>query len=289
MTNRFDLNEGASRLGSFLRDRRQRLDPAALGFGGRRRTPGLRREEVAQRANISATWYTWLEQGRGGAPSPRVLDSLAKALMMTEAEREHLFLVAIGRPPKAHVAGRGGISWRLQRFLDAMPTIPATVATSTWDIVGWNRAAQLALTNYEQLPPDERNILRRMFLDPATRAAQVDWEEVARFLVATFRTESTRAGENHRAADLIAELSAKSEDFARMWIENDVHTTGEGAKTIRHAEVGEISFEFSSFAIDGRPDLKMMIYNPAGDRDLEKIRLLCSLDQVDCNQSDFET
>lgn len=275
MTNRLDLADGANRLGSFLRDRRQRLDPSAFGFAGRRRTPGLRREEVAQRAHISATWYTWLEQGRGGAPSPRVLDSLAEALMMTEAEREHLFLVAIGRPPKALAAAQGGISWRLQRFLDAMPMIPATVATSTWDIIGWNRAAQLALTDYEMLPPGERNILRRMFLHAGTRASQIDWEQVARFLVATFRAETARAGETDRAAELVAELSAKSDDFARMWIEKDVHTTGEGAKTIRHAIVGEISFEFSSFAIDGRPDLKMMIYNPAGDGDRDKMRQLC--------------
>ncbi|MGK9051575.1 helix-turn-helix transcriptional regulator [Neorhizobium petrolearium] len=275
MTDRLDVIDSANRLGVFLRDRRQRLDPAALGFGGRRRTPGLRREEVAQRAHISATWYTWLEQGRGGAPSPRVLDSLAEALMMTEAEREHLFLVAIGRPPKSRAAGRDGISRRLQRFLDAMPVIPATIATSTWDIIGWNRAAQLALTDYAALPPGERNILRRMFLDPTTRAAQIDWESVARFLVATFRAETARAGEADRAAELVTELIGKSDDFARMWIENDVHTTGEGAKTIRHAVVGEITFEFSSFAIDGRPDLKMMIYNPAGDRDLEKMRQLC--------------
>ncbi|MGH0218133.1 helix-turn-helix transcriptional regulator [Sinorhizobium meliloti] len=275
MTDRLDIIDNGNRLGLFLKDRRQRLDPAALGFGGRRRTPGLRREEVAQRAHISTTWYTWLEQGRGGAPSPRVLDSLADALMMTEAEREHLFVVSIGRPPKARAAARDGISWRLQRFLDAMPLIPATVATSTWDIIGWNRAAQLALTDYEVLPPGERNILLRMFLDPATRAAQSDWESVARFLVATFRAETARAGEDSRAEEIVAEISEKSSDFARMWMENDVQTTGEGAKTIRHAVVGEITFEFSSFAIDGRPDLRLMVYNPAGEADLEKICKLC--------------
>lgn len=276
MINMLDASCDANRLGAFLKDRRERLDATALGFGGRRRTPGLRREEVAQRAHISTTWYTWLEQGRGGAPSPRVLDSLAKALMMTEAEREHLFLVGIGHPPKARTTEREGISGRLQRFLDAMPTIPATVATATWDIIGWNRAARLALTDYEALPPGERNILRRMFLDPATRAAQRDWEPVARFLVATFRAGTARAGEDERAAELVAELSGKSADFKRMWRENDVQMTGEGAKTIRHAVVGEITFEFSSFAIDGRPDLRLVVYVPADSLDLEKMRRLCS-------------
>jgi transcriptional regulator with XRE-family HTH domain len=274
MTDRLDDVGGANRLGAFLRDRRLRLDAAALGFGGRRRTPGLRREEVAQRAHISSTWYTWLEQGRGGAPSPRVLDSLAEALMMTEAEREHLFLVGIGRPPKANVVALQGVSQRLQRLLDAMTTLPATVATSAWDIVAWNRAAALALTDYDAVPPEERNILRRMFLDPATRAAQMDWESVARFLVATFRAETARAGETERSAALLAELTAASPEFVRLWTDNDVRTTGEGAKTIRHARVGEISFEYSSFAIDGRPDLKLMVYNPDGEQDAEKMRRL---------------
>lgn len=280
MTDSFDALEGGNRLGEFLTDRRQRLSARAMGFGGRRRTPGLRREEVAQRAHISTTWYTWLEQGRGGAPSPRVLDSLAKALMMTEAEREHMFLIAIGRPPKPQGAGDDGISWRLQRFLDAMPLIPATVATATWDIIGWNRAACLALTDYASLPPSERNILRRMFLHPATRAAQSDWEHVARFMVATFRAETARAGSSERAAELVAELSSQSPDFVRLWTENDVYTAGEGTKNIIHAVVGEIALEFSSFSVDGRPDLKLMVYNPAGDLDQEKLVRLCAPDQA---------
>lgn len=195
---------------------------------------------------------------------------------MTEAEREHLFLVGIGRPPRAHAAPQDGISWRLQRLIDAMPTIPATVATSTWDIIGWNHAATLALTDYGALPPGERNIMRRVFLDPAMRAAQTDWESVARYLVATFRTETARVGEDERVAAIVAEIAANSEDFARMWVENDVRTTGEGTKTIRHAIVGEMSFEFSSFAVDGRPDLKLMIYNPAGNVDMEKMHRLCT-------------
>ncbi|WP_127556652.1 helix-turn-helix transcriptional regulator [Saccharospirillum alexandrii] len=278
MTNRLDNTYHSNSLGTFLKDRRHRLDAIALGFGGRRRTPGLRREEVAQRAHISATWYTWLEQGRGGAPSQRVLESLAKALMLTEAERDYLFLVGIGHPPKAHSSAQEGISVRLQRFLDAMPMIPATVATSTWDIVGWNHAAQIALTDYETLPPDERNILKLMFLDTEVRAAQRNWESVARFLVATFRAETARIGENQRSTELVAEISSSSEEFAQMWRENDVHTVGEGSKIILHAVEGEITFEFSSFAIDGRPDLKLMIYNPANCVDMEKMGRLCSSD-----------
>src|SRR5690242_8361688 len=115
-------------LGNYLKDRRAKLDPASFGFSlGRRRTPGLRREEVAQRANVSATWYTWLEQGRGGAPSANVLDRIARAMMLTDAEREHLFLLALGRPPDVHYHGAEGVTPRLQRVLDALEISPAYV------------------------------------------------------------------------------------------------------------------------------------------------------------------
>src|SRR6201991_3935487 len=122
-------------LGLFLRDRRARLDPAVFGFSGRRRTPGLRREEVARRANISSTWYTWLEQGRGGAPSPDVLDRIAKGLLLTEPEREHLFMLALGHPPEVCYRPPEGITPRLQRVLDALELSPAIVKTALWDVV----------------------------------------------------------------------------------------------------------------------------------------------------------
>lgn len=161
-----------SSLGVFLRDRRARLDPAALGFSSeRRRTPGLRREEVAQRANISATWYTWLEQGRGGAPSADVLNRIARALMLTEVEREHLYLTALGRPPEARYRTTEGITPRLQRILDALDPRPALIRTAIWDIIAWNRAATVMLVDYGRVPPRERNVLRAIFLNPQARAA----------------------------------------------------------------------------------------------------------------------
>lgn len=121
-----------NRLGTYLRDRRVRLDPAAFGLPvGRRRTPGLRREEVAQRSNISATWYTWLEQGRGGAPSADVLNRIAAALMLTDIEREHLFLLGLGHPPEVRYKAVEGVTPRLQRLLDALEVSPAFIKTAT--------------------------------------------------------------------------------------------------------------------------------------------------------------
>ena len=154
-------------LGTFLKDRRAKLDPAGFGIPlTRRRTPGLRREEVAQRANISATWYTWLEQGRGGAPSADVLNRIARALMLTDVEREHLFLLGLGRPPEVRYQAAESVTPRLQRVLDALELSPAFVKTATWDVVAWNRAAAAVLTDYGSLAPEQRNILRLIFFDP---------------------------------------------------------------------------------------------------------------------------
>src|ERR1700753_2319213 len=124
-------------LGTYLKDRRAKLDPAAFGFAlTRRRTPGLRREEVAQRANVSATWYTWREQGRGGAPSADVLDRIARAMMLTDVEREHLFLLGLGRPPEARYQERESVTPRLQRLLDTLEVSPAIIRPATWEGVG---------------------------------------------------------------------------------------------------------------------------------------------------------
>lgn len=264
-----------NRLGTYLRDRRTRLDPAAFGLdGARRRTPGLRREEVAQRANISPTWYTWLEQGRGGAPSADVLDRIGRALMLTDVEREHLFLIALGRPPEVRYQAAEGVSPRLQRVLDALAFSPAIVKTPTWDVLAWNRAAASVLTNYAELPPDQRNILRLIFLDPRVRAAQYDWEGVARFVVAAFRADAARAGATERVGDLVDELCRLSSEFAAMWRDNDVRSYGEGVKRLKHPVAGPIAFEFSAFAVDGRPDLGMVVYNPATPEDAERVAAL---------------
>jgi len=262
-------------LGTFLKNRRAKLDPAAFGFPPeRRRTQGLRREEVAQRANISPTWYTWLEQGRGGAPSADVLDRIARALMLTDVEREHLFLLGLGRPPEVRYRKDDGATPRLQRVLDALEPCPALIRTATWDVVAWNRAATVMLTDYGALPPEQRNILRFIFLDPRVRAAQYDWESVARFVVGAFRVDAARAGAAAEVEPLVDELCRLSPEFKAMWRDNEIRSHGEGVKRIRHPILGLIAFEYSAFAVDGRPDLSMVVYNPATPADADKINSL---------------
>lgn len=274
-------------LGTYLRERRSRIDPAALGYtGGRRRTPGLRREEVAHRANISATWYSWLEQGRGGAPSADALDRIARALMLTDVERDHLFLLGLGRLPDVRYRPPGGVTPRLQRVLDAMDASPALIRTASWDVVAWNAAAAAMLTDYGKLPPAERNVLRLIFLDPKSRAANLDWEGVARFVVGVFRADAARAGACVTVEPLVQELRQRSPEFARMWDDGDVRGFGEGVKRLRHPVLGEIAIEYSAFAVDGRPDLTMLVYNPMSKEDADRIRSLTRMDRSESSVSD---
>ncbi|RQM45260.1 helix-turn-helix transcriptional regulator [Paraburkholderia tropica] len=263
-------------LGDFLKRCRTRLDPASFGFSGRRRTPGLRREEVAQRAHISPTWYTWLEQGRGGAPSPEVLDRIAGALMLTEPEREHLFMLGLGRPPEVRYRPVEGVNPRLQRLLDSLQYSPAIIKTATWDVVAWNRAAAIVLTDYSKLPPGQRNILRFLFCNPDVRAKQHDWEAVARFVVGAFRADVARAGLVSAVGELVDELCSLSPEFDALWRSHEVHDQSEahGVKRLHHPTLGLVEMEQSAFAVDGRPDLHMLVYNPLGAETNARIRVL---------------
>ena len=229
---------------------------------------------MAQRANVSATWYTWLEQGRGGAPSADVLDRIARAMMLTDVEREHLFLLGLGRPPEVRYHAPEGITPRLQRVLDTLEHSPAFIRTATWDVIAWNSAAAAVLTDYSTLPDGQRNVLRLMFRDSRVRAAQSNWQSVARYVVASFRADVARAGAARNVQSLVDELCATSPEFAAMWRDNDVQGHGDGVKVLHHPIAGPISMEFSAFAVDGRPDLTMVIYNPATPEDADKIKAL---------------
>lgn len=269
-------------LGSFLRDRRARVQPGP-DAGGRRRTPGLRREEVATRAGVSVTWYTWLEQGRGGLPSDEVLERLASALELDAAAREVIFLLAHGRPPPLNPAPPSSVTPALQRVLDAMPGSPVLVKTPTWDVVGWNAAAAAVLADYGALPPEQRNVLRRLFIDSADRASLPDWENDARFAVAAFRIDVARAGGCPRALALADELQAVSADFRRLWAENDVRSYGIGQKRLERAPVGQLTLDYSAFTVDGAEGLGMIVYTPATPADARAIAALLSLRKGDAS------
>jgi len=170
-----------------------------------------------------------------------------------------------------------GVSPRLQRLLDALEVSPAIIKTATWDVVAWNRAAAALLTDYAKLPRDQRNILRLIFADPGVRTRQEDWQSVARFVVGAFRADAARAGASAETTKLVEELSRMSPEFDALWRDNDVTAHGEGLKRLRHSELGLLELEFSAFAVDGRPELGMVVYNPATDEVADRIR--CYLEQ----------
>jgi transcriptional regulator with XRE-family HTH domain len=260
-------------LGGFLRDRRARLSPGP-GAQIRRRTPGLRREEVAMRAAVSVTWYTWLEQGRGGPPSDEVLERLARALELDATGREVLFLLAQQRPPPLNAAPPSPVAPGLQRVLDGMPNSPAIVKTPMWDIVAWNAAASAVLADYATLPISERNVLRRLFDDSATRALMPDWEADARFAIAVFRVDLARAGDCPKAAALATELQETNADFRRLWAESDMRGHWGGVKRMHRPSVGTIALEYSAFAVDGAEGLSMIVFTPTSAADADGVATL---------------
>ena len=204
-----------------------------------------------------------------------MLNRIAAALMLTDIEREHLFLLGLGRPPEVrYTAATEGVTPRLQRLLDALDASPALIKTATWDVVAWNRAAAAVLTDYGQLAPSQRNILRLFFGDPRVRAAQYDWESVARFVVGAFRADAARAGAVSEVGQLVDELCRLSPEFEVLWRDNNVNVYGEGIKRLCHPILGQITLEYSAFAVDGRPDLGMIVYNPVTRSDADRIRSL---------------
>lgn len=190
-----------------------------------------------------------------------MLDRIARALILTEAEREHLYLIALGRPPEPRPDADAALSPRLQRVLDALNPVPAILRNAFWDVLGWNHAATELLTDYAKLPPSERNVLRNLFLNPASRAAQRDWGAVVRYAVGTFRLETGRAGAEVQA--FVADLSARAPDFAAIWAEGEVtEPAGTIVKPMNHPVHGPIDFELTTLAVDGRQDLKLLVFHP---------------------------
>lgn len=194
--------------------------------------------------------------------------------MLTEPERDHLHILAFGHPPEPRYHQQEAITPRLQRVLDAMPFSPAIIRTATWEVVAWNKAATVILTDYAKLPKAQRNILRLMFSDERVRAAQDDWRNVARYVVGAFRADAARAGAGVEIRSLVDELSASSPEFKTMWDENEITGSREGTKRLHHPVLGAIELEFSNFAVEGRSDLNMMVYSPANPAVMKQFQVL---------------
>lgn len=267
----------------FLMSRRARVSPAQAGLpdgGGPRRTPGLRREEVAVLAGVGTTWYQWLEQGREITVSPQVLDGVARVLRLTAVERRHLYVLAGLNPPLAESGeSPDSLCPGLQRLIDAWLPHPAHIMDAYWNTVAHNASAALVL-GLDQRGPGGRphNWLRHYFTDPAYRPPSAAREENARRVVAQFRASCTEQPDASRAAELAAlvrEVSGASEEFARLWEGGDVRPEGQLVNELEHPLVGRLAFESSPLRIPSRPDLTIVVHNPvAGSGTAEKVASL---------------
>ncbi|NUP18282.1 MAG: helix-turn-helix domain-containing protein [Streptomyces sp.] len=268
-------------LSEFLRTRRARLKPDDVGlpdFGRHRRVPGLRREELAQLAGVSVAYYTRLEQGNGRNVSAEVLDAIARALRLTDAEHAHLTHLA---KPKQHkkkpTARTEHVRPALRQLLDSIEGVPAYISGRRSDILAWNPMAAAVFGDWSELPVQERNWARLVFLRPEYRDLFVEWEQKASDMVSYLRMDAGCHPDDPRLSALVGELSVKSEEFRRLWATHDVKEKSYGVKHIRHPLVGELTLNFESFRLSDGTEQSLLTYHAEpGSPSAEALRLLAS-------------
>ncbi len=256
-------------LGDFLRAQRARLSPAGLGLpqGQRRRTPGLRREEVAQQCGMSVTWYTWLEQGRDVSASPQALAALAGTLHLTPAERRYLFELAGKRDPAAEPAEADEPMDVPAALAEAVGSVkaPAYLLDRLWNARAWNDAAQRLFVGWLDRNND-RNLLSYVFLNPVSRKVIPDWNRRARRVLAEFRAESGHHIDDPALVALVDDLRQRSAFFARYWSEHEVVERLGGERTFDHPRSGRLAYEQVAFTFASRVDFKLVMLLPRGRR-----------------------
>ncbi|MDT0486118.1 helix-turn-helix transcriptional regulator [Streptomyces canus] len=267
-------------LSEFLRTRRARLKPEDVGlpdFGRHRRVPGLRREELSQLAGVSVAYYTRLEQGNGRNVSAEVLDAIARALRLTDAERAHLTHLAKPKQHKKKTTARTEqVRGSIRQLLDSI-NVPAYVSGRRSDIVAWNRMAAAVFGDWAELPAQERNWARMIFLRPEYQNLFVPWEQKASDVVSYLRMDAGCHPDDPRLSALVGELSVKSEEFRRLWATHDVKEKNFGVKQLRHPLVGDLTLNFESFPLsDGTEQALITYHAEPGSPSAEALRLLAS-------------
>ena len=258
-------------LADFLRRRREQIKPEDVGLpnGSRRRTPGLRREEVSQLAGVGTTWYTWLEQGRDVRASLEVLEAICRALRLTPAERTHVILLGRGEEPAPCKATNERVSPTLRRLIENLGPNPAYVLGRRWDYLAWNRAACAVFGEFDEIPRAQRNHVWMFFMDPTRRETLPNWERLSRLLVAKFRADSARHLGDPEFEQLIHALRQSSPEFCKAWKRHEVARSGEGRKEVLHPEVGMLVFEHAVFTPVEAPEQRLILHSPTLEHDTQ--------------------
>ncbi|MDR3594041.1 helix-turn-helix transcriptional regulator [Clostridium sp.] len=258
-------------LGDFLKTRRAKISPSQVGIseGLRRRTPGLRREEVANIAGIGLTWYTWLEQGRPIQVSAEVLESLSRVLMLNGQERIHLYTLARQVLPAEIPSYQENVSPILQHALDNLILSPSFIMDTRWNIIAWNKAASAVFIDFNKIHVSERNMISMMFTYDEYKKLFIDWESHAKGMLARFRSTSGEYIEDPWLVKFIEDLKRKSEEFNLWWSQHDVQRNGETYKKLKHPIVGELFFEFISFDVSDGSNLRLIVNTPFSKSDTD--------------------
>jgi transcriptional regulator with XRE-family HTH domain len=249
-------------LSDFLRNRRGRIAPSDVGLPptNRRRTPGLRREEVAQLAGVSATWYTWLEQKRPIGVSCGVLNNLARVLRLDPAERTQLFQLALRQPVLETPSRSETVSPLIRRLLEQTDHMPILVMGHRWDVIAWNRAALAFFLDFEQVPANERNMLWLAFTNSALRSLLVDWPTRTQDTLARFRADYGRHAGDAHFVQLVERLKSVSPEFAEWWPRHDILPITEGRNHYDHPVVGRMIVEHATFSVADSPELRLVVF-----------------------------
>ncbi len=266
-------------LGDFLKSRRAKILPSQVGLpeGIRRRTPGLRREEVALLSGIGLTWYTWIEQGRPIQISSQILESLARTLMLDRHETKHLYTLAQHTPPVGFPICNDPVNPMLQHVLDNLEFSPATILDVRFNIISWNRAAAKIVFDYGKINASKRNLLRIMFTNEEYKKAMADWEFTAQAMLACFRTAYANFVGNPWIEDFINELKSESKEFDSWWSMHDIQKEEGVLKIINHPALGQLKFEFTSYAVLSDSNLKLSVLTAIpGSATEEKIKQFLS-------------
>jgi transcriptional regulator with XRE-family HTH domain len=255
-------------LREFLMSRRARVSPAEAGLpagGARRRTPGLRREEVAVLAGVGASWYQWLEQGRDISVSPQVLDAVARVLRLSNAEHRHLYVLAGLNPPAPEVAPeKRDMCDGLRRLIDTWMPYPAHIMDWYYNAVMYNDAAAIVLG---MRPDQTQNCLVDFFTDPMYRSRDISWERNARTVVAQFRAACSACPDDEGFQAVLAQLKEASPEFTRLWEERDIEDAGQIRKELDHPLVGLLVLESTAMKVPARPDLTIVLHTPLDEAD----------------------
>jgi transcriptional regulator with XRE-family HTH domain len=276
----------------FLRSCRARINPADLGLPvpQRKRTEGLRREDVASLSGVSVSWYTWLEQGRDMRVSDEVLERIAQTFKLSEDERIYLFSLVQHRPPRLPREARLEAPPEIVRMINRV-AMPAVVMNLRWDVLAWNRLNSIIFRDYATTPPAERNLVEILFTRQSYYTEPVEFEKMARRMLAKLRVDYSKSGDDPRFEALIRRLEMLSPVFRRVWRSPEINIRSYGIHRFRHPRFGELAFEHTSYVPDGHPTVRVVLCTPddeATRRAVEQVRAELSDDDHVTEEQELE-